>query len=62
MYYRYCILILLSCLLPHKIDNIEIELYQPDGSSFQCYASGDQYYNWVHDHQGYSIIQNSRLI
>ena len=59
MYYRYCILILLSVLFSHKIDDIEIELYQPDGSSFQCYASGDQYYNWVHDQDGYSIIQSS---
>jgi len=47
-------------LFSHKIDNIEIELFQPDGSSFNCHASGDQYYHWVHDFDGYSIVQNSR--
>ena len=60
MNYKSYVLVLFSFLFAHKIENIEIELHQPDGSSFQCYASGDQYYHWVHDQEGYSITQNSR--
>jgi M6 family metalloprotease-like protein len=31
---------------------------QPDGTFLECFASGDEYYNWLHDQQGYTIIQN----
>lgn len=30
---------------------------QPDGQKFNCYVSGDEYFNWIHDAEGYSIIQ-----
>lgn len=36
--------------LPHKIT-------QPDGEIIECYVSGDEYYNWIHDKDGYTIIQ-----
>ncbi len=35
-----------------------MELRQPDGSILHCYASGDEYYNWLHDKNGYTIIQD----
>ncbi|MEJ2595235.1 MAG: M6 family metalloprotease domain-containing protein [bacterium] len=31
---------------------------QPDGTVFQCYASGDEFYNWLHDENGYTILQH----
>lgn len=33
-------------------------LVQPDGSVFSCFASGDEHYNWLHDAEGYVIVQN----
>jgi M6 family metalloprotease-like protein len=35
------------------------ELCQPDGTRLDLYASGDEYYNWLHDKDGYTIRQNS---
>ncbi len=32
---------------------------QPDGKVFHCYASGDEFYNWLHDENGYTIIQDA---
>jgi len=34
------------------------KLLQPDGTVLSCYASGDEFYNWVHDEDGYTIIQH----
>lgn len=30
---------------------------QPDGSVISCYVSGDEYFNWLHDQDGHTIIQ-----
>ena len=59
MYYYICLFIF-CFLFPHKIEDIQVDLIQPNGDMIQCYASGDQYYHWAHDSDGYSIIQNSR--
>ncbi len=36
--------------LPHTIT-------QPDGTEITCYVSGDEFFNWIHDAEGYSIIR-----
>ncbi len=33
-------------------------LKQPDGTALECFASGDEYYNWLHDEAGYTIVQD----
>jgi M6 family metalloprotease-like protein len=33
---------------------------QPDGSVLQCFASGDEYHNWLHDAAGYTILQDPK--
>jgi M6 family metalloprotease-like protein len=30
---------------------------QPNGSLVDCFVSGDEYFNWIHDKDGYTIIQ-----
>jgi len=30
---------------------------QPDGIVINCFVSGDEYFNWLHDQDGYTIIQ-----
>jgi len=37
---------------------VEITVNQPDGTELQIYASGDEFYNWLHDKDGYTIIQD----
>ena len=29
---------------------------QPDGSIIDCFVSGDEYFNWLHDEAGYTIV------
>lgn len=31
---------------------------QPNGKEIHCFASGDEFYNWLHDKDGFTIIQN----
>ena len=38
--------------------NIPQTLKQPDGSVFHCFASGDEFYSWLHDSLGYTIVEN----
>lgn len=37
---------------------IPISITQPDGKVINCFASGDEFYNWVHDKDGYTILRN----
>ncbi|NVO03682.1 MAG: M6 family metalloprotease domain-containing protein, partial [Bacteroidetes bacterium] len=32
---------------------------QPNGIAINCFVSGDEYFNWIHDGEGYTFIQNS---
>ncbi|MFA6570675.1 MAG: M6 family metalloprotease domain-containing protein [Bacteroidota bacterium] len=40
------------------IINVPQTITQPDGMKIKCLASGDEFYNWLHDNSGYTIIQN----
>ncbi len=40
------------------LTNISVVLVQPDNSELQCYTSGDEYYSWLHDVNGYPIVQS----
>lgn len=31
---------------------------QPDGTTLNCFASGDEYYHWLHDARGFTIVLN----
>jgi hypothetical protein len=30
---------------------------QPDGKIISCFVTGDEFYNWIHDSNGFTIIQ-----
>ena len=36
-----------------------VRVYQPDGSVLELLASGDEFYNYLHDTEGYTVVQNS---
>jgi M6 family metalloprotease-like protein len=37
---------------------VSVVVVQPDGSSLHCFASGDEFYNWLHDADGYTILKD----
>jgi len=41
-----------------KLINIPQKIKQPNSEVIDCYASGDEYFNWLHDKNGHIIIQN----
>lgn len=41
------------------LQDVPTPLTQPDGTVIECYSSGDEFYNWVHDKNGYTILRNS---
>ena len=54
----YMILLLVSGVYSAYLRDIPIIVYQPDGTEINCYATGDEYYSWLHDGDGYTIIQS----
>ncbi len=42
------------------IKDAEIKLTQPDGQVIQCYASGDEFYNYFHDSNGRAILKDEK--
>lgn len=40
------------------IRNFPMTITQPDGTEIACFATGDEYYNWLHDEDNYTIIQS----
>jgi len=39
------------------VQNQPYQVTQPDGSIINCLVSGDEYFNWLHDTDGYTSIQ-----
>ena len=40
------------------IDKFPVTVTQPDGTQINLFASGDEFYNWLQDAQGYTVIQD----
>ena len=38
--------------------NVPVTVVQPDGRVLELFASGDEYYNWLHDRKGFTIMQD----
>ena len=41
-------------------NDIPTTLTQPDGSVLECLASGDEFHNWLHDREGYTIMHHPK--
>ena len=50
----FCIL----CAHAAYLKDVPMTLTQPDGTILHCFASGDEYFNYLHDANGYTIIQH----
>ena len=42
------------------LSNQPVHLVQADGTKLDLYASGDEYYNWLHDKEGYTVKKNDQ--
>ena len=40
------------------LEYVPVTVTQPDGTVLELFASGDEYYNWLHDAEGYTIMQD----
>lgn len=38
--------------------NVPVTLVQPNGDTLHCFVTGDEFYQRMHDAQGYTIVQN----
>jgi M6 family metalloprotease-like protein len=50
-------LLLISKSFANYYTNLPYTITQPNGEIIQCFVSGDEYFNWLHDKEGYTIIQ-----
>lgn len=65
MKHRLLVIILMLALFAASLQaayltNMPLTLSQPDGSKLECFASGDEYHNWLHDGKNYTIIPDPK--
>ncbi|MCX6162220.1 MAG: M6 family metalloprotease domain-containing protein [Ignavibacteriae bacterium] len=48
----------ITILYAAPIKNIPVTVKQPSGEILNIFASGDEFYNWLHDNENYTIIQD----
>jgi M6 family metalloprotease-like protein len=41
------------------LTNMPVTIQQPDGTTLGVFASGDEFYNWMHDEDQYTIVQDA---
>tara|TARA_Y100001934_G_scaffold25474_1_gene28185 strand:- start:11014 stop:14415 length:3402 start_codon:yes stop_codon:yes gene_type:complete len=47
-----------SLIFSAYLRDVPQKIKQPDGSVVECFSSGDEFYNWVHDENGYTIVRS----
>ncbi|MEI6696450.1 MAG: M6 family metalloprotease domain-containing protein [Bacteroidota bacterium] len=52
-------LLVITTVRAAYFERIPYKITQPNGISYNCYVSGDELFNWIHDEEGYTIIQAS---
>ena len=40
------------------LNDVPQEFTQPDGEKLKCFGSGDEYYHWLHDADGFTIVKD----
>ena len=50
-------LLCINAAFAAPFQNVEKILTQPDGTKLYCFASGDEFYNRLHDAEGFTIVQ-----
>ncbi|MBQ9473505.1 MAG: M6 family metalloprotease domain-containing protein [Bacteroidales bacterium] len=42
----------------HYVKSMPVKQLQPNGDTLYCYVSGDEFYHWLHDANGYTIVKH----
>ena len=48
----------ISSILAAPLKNVPCTITQPNGEVIHCFVSGDEFFNYYHDAEGYTIIMN----
>ena len=40
------------------LKDVPLTLVQPDGTTLNCFVTGDEFFHWVHDAEGYTVIRD----
>ena len=48
---------MIATVFSAPLKNMEVRLTQPDGQVINCFASGDEFYNYLHDANGFTIVK-----
>lgn len=54
----FLLMILIGSLFAAPHSYLPLTFEQPDGSTVELYASGDEFHNWLHDKDNYTIMQD----
>ena len=46
------------CANAHYVHSMPVKQLQPNGDTLRCFISGDEYYHWLHDADGYTIVKH----
>jgi len=49
--------LLFSIVKASYFEKLPYTIKQPNGMLISCFISGDEFFNWIHDEEGYTIIQ-----
>jgi hypothetical protein len=52
------LLFILTLARAAYFENLPYTIRQPDGKVINCFVSGDEFFNWIHDQEGFTIIQS----
>lgn len=52
------VILMTSSILAAPLKNVPCTITQPNGEVIHCFVSGDEYFNYYHDADGYTIIIN----
>ncbi len=55
-----CVLLLCVIAQSAPLKFVPQKIQQPSGEAIACFASGDEYYHWLHDKDGFTIVQDQR--
>lgn len=55
-----CIFFSITISYASYLKNVPQTITQPNGKQIHCFASGDEYHNWLHDSAGYTIILDEK--
>ena len=51
-------ILITTSVLAAPMVGVPVQVTQPDGTTLDCFASGDEFFNWMHDAEGYTILQD----